>query len=321
MSGSAMAKEKQFGFGTQAVHAGQRPDPVTGSRAVPIYQTSAYIFEDTDHAANLFALQRFGNIYSRIVNPTVAVFEERVAALENGIGAVATASGQAAQHIALFSLMGAGDEFIASTTLYGGTVNQFDVTFRKVGINPVFVSIGNHESIRRAITPKTKCVFAETLGNPKIDVLDIESVSAIAHENGIPLVVDNTFASPYCCRPIDWGADIVLHSATKFICAHGTTMGGVISDAGRFPWNNGKFPGMTEPSKGYHNLRFFEYFGDFGWLLKARSETLRDYGPTMAPFTAWQMLIGVENLPVRMERHVANAQHVAEVLEEHEGGH
>ncbi len=312
-----MVNEKQFGFGTQAVHAGQRPDPMTGSRAVPIYQTSAYLFEDTDQAANLFALQRFGNIYSRIMNPTVAVFEERIAALENGIGAVATASGQAAQHIALFSLMGAGDEFIASTTLYGGTVNQFDVTFRKVGINPVFVNIGNHDSIRRAITPKTKCIFAETLGNPKIDVLDIELVSAIAHKNGIPLVVDNTFASPYCCRPIDWGADIVLHSATKFICGHGTTMGGVIVDAGRFPWNNGKFPGMTEPSKGYHNLRFFEYFGDFGWLLKARGEMLRDYGPCQSPFNAFLLLQGLETLHVRMERHVSNARQVAEYLKSH----
>ena len=312
-----MANERHFGFGTQAVHAGQRPDPVTGSRAVPIYQTSAYIFEDTDQAANLFALQRFGNVYSRIMNPTVAVFEERVAALENGIGALATASGQAAQHIALFSLMGAGDEFIASKTLYGGTVNQFDVTFRKVGINPIFVNIDDHNAIQRAITPRTKCIFAETLGNPKIDVLDIEAVSAIAHENGIPLVVDNTFASPYCCRPIDWGADIVLHSATKFICGHGTTMGGVIVDAGRFPWNNGKFPGMTEPSKGYHNLRFFEYFGDIGWLLKARGEMLRDYGPCQSPFNAFLLLQGLETLHVRMERHVSNARHVAEYLKSH----
>ena len=309
--------EKRFGFNTMAVHAGQRPDPVTGSRAVPIYQTSAYIFEDSDHAANLFALQRFGNIYSRIMNPTVAVFEERIAALENGIGAVATASGQAAQHIALFSLMDAGDEFIASSTLYGGTINQFDVTFRKVGINPVFVDISDLEAVRRAITAKTKCIFAETLGNPKIDVLDIEAVARIAHDNGIPLVVDNTFASPYCCRPIDWGADIVLHSATKFICGHGTTMGGVIIDAGRFPWDNGKFPGMTQPSKGYHNLRFFEYFGDFGWLMKARGEMLRDYGPCQSPFNAFLLLQGLETLHVRMERHVANARKAAEFLSSH----
>jgi O-acetylhomoserine (thiol)-lyase len=315
--GEAFTHEKRFAFDTLAVHAGQRPDPVTGSRAVPIYQTSAYIFEDSDHAANLFALQRFGNIYSRIMNPTVAVFEERIAALENGIGAVATASGQAAQHIALFSLMEAGDEFIASSTLYGGTINQFDVTFRKVGINAKFVDIGDPEAIRRAMTPKTKCIFAETLGNPKIDVLDIESVAQLAHEHGIPLVVDNTFASPYCCRPIDWGADIVVHSATKFICGHGTTMGGAIIDAGRFPWNNGKFPGMTQPSKGYHNLRFFEYFGDFGWLMKARAEMLRDYGPCQSPFNAFLLLQGLETLHVRMERHVANARKVAQFLDEH----
>ena len=313
----AATNEKRFGFNTMAVHAGQRPDPVTGSRAVPIYQTSAYIFEDSDHAANLFALQRFGNIYSRIMNPTVAVFEERIAALENGIGAVATASGQAAQHIALFSLMDAGDEFIASTTLYGGTINQFDVTFRKVGINPIFVNISDLDAVRRAITPKTKCIFAETLGNPKIDVLDIEAVARIAHDHDIPLVVDNTFASPYCCRPIDWGADIVVHSATKFICGHGTTMGGAIIDAGRFPWDNGKFPGMTEPSKGYHNLRFFEYFGDFGWLMKARGEMLRDYGPCQSPFNAFLLLQGLETLHVRMERHVANARKVAEFLANH----
>jgi len=310
-------KERQFGFDTLAVHAGQRPDPVTGARAVPIYQTTAYIFEDSDHAANLFALQRFGNIYSRIMNPTVAVFEERMATLENGIGAVATASGQAAQHIALFSLMDAGDEFISSTTLYGGTINQFDVTFRKVGINPIFVNIGDLGALVRAITPKTKCIFAETLGNPKIDVLDIEAVAGVAHEHGIPLVVDNTFASPYCCRPIDWGADIVVHSATKFICGHGTTMGGVIIDAGRFPWNNGKFPGMTEPSKGYHNLRFFEFFGDFGWLMKARAEMLRDYGSCQSPFNAFLLLQGLETLHVRMERHVANTRRVAEFLEQH----
>jgi O-acetylhomoserine (thiol)-lyase len=309
--------EKRFAFDTLAVHAGQRPDPVTGSRAVPIYQTSAYVFEDSDHAANLFALQRFGNIYSRIMNPTVAAFEERVAALENGIGAVATASGQAAQHIALFSLMQAGDQFVASSTLYGGTINQFDVTFRKVGIDAVFVDIGNLDAVRAAITPKTRCIFAETLGNPKIDVLDIEALAAIAHEHGIPLVVDNTFPSPYCCRPLDWGADIVVHSATKFICGHGTTMGGVIVDGGRFPWGNGKFPGMTEPSKGYHNLRFFEYFGDFGWLMKARAETLRDYGPCQSAFNAFLLLQGLETLHVRMERHVANAQKIAGFLKGH----
>lgn len=312
-----MADEKQFGFDTLAVHAGQRPDPVTGSRAVPIYQTSAYVFEDTDHAANLFALQRFGNIYSRIMNPTVAVFEERIAALENGIGAIATASGQAAQHIALMTLMEGGDEFVTSSTLYGGTINQFDVTFRKLGVNARFVDAGDLNAWRRAITEKTKCLYAETLGNPKIDVLDIEAVANIAHEHGVPLVVDNTFATPYLCRPIDWGADIVLHSATKFICGHGTTMGGVIVEAGKFPWGNGRFPGMTEPSKGYHNLRFFEYFGDCGWLMKARAEMLRDYGPCLSPFNAFLFLQGLETLHVRMDRHVANARRVAEFLDGH----
>lgn len=310
-------EDTPYGRDTLAVHAGQRPDPVTGSRAVPLYQTGAYVFEDTDHAANLFALQRFGNIYGRIVNPTVAVFEERVAALENGIGAIATASGQAAQHLALFTLMEAGDEFVASRSLYGGSYQQFDVTFRKVGINARFVDSGDLAQWRDAITDRTKALYAEVMGNPTIDVCDIEALAGLAHEAGVPLVIDNTFASPYLCRPLDWGADIVLHSATKFICGHGTTIGGVIVDGGRFPWDNGKFPGMTEPSKGYHDLRFFEYFGDFGWLMKCRAEMLRDYGPTMAPQTAWLMLQGLETLHVRMQRHVENAQRVAEFLEAH----
>lgn len=312
-----MHDDKQFGFDTLAVHSGQRPDPVTGSRAVPIYQTGAYVFEDTDHAANLFALQRFGNIYSRIMNPTVAVFEERIAALETGIGAVATASGQAAQHLTLFTLMQAGDEFVSSRSLYGGSYQQFDVSFRKVGIEARFVDGTDLEQWKAAVTPKTKAFYAEVMGNPKIDVVDIEPLANLAHEVGVPLIIDNTFASPYLCRPLEWGADIVVHSATKFICGHGTAIGGVIVDGGRFPWDNGKFPGMTAPSKGYHNLRFFEYFGDFGWLLKCRAEMLRDYGPTMAPFTAWLMLIGLETLHVRMERHVHNAQRVAEYLEQH----
>ena len=236
-------KEKQFGFDTLAVHAGQRPDPVTGARAVPIYQTGAYVFEDADHAANLFALQRFGNIYSRIMNPTVAVFEERMAALENGIGALATASGQAAQFITLFTLMQAGDEFVSSSTLYGGSFQQFDVSFRKLGINARFVDASDLDSWRSAITDKTKCLYAEIMGNPKIDVLDIEGVAKIAHEAGVPLVVDNTFASPYLCRPLDWGADIVVHSATKFICGHGTTIGG------RDRRRRASFPGTTASSR------------------------------------------------------------------------
>jgi O-acetylhomoserine (thiol)-lyase len=311
-------KGREFGLDTLAVHAGQRPDPVTGSRAVPIYQTGAYVFEDTEHAANLFALQRFGNVYSRIMNPTVAVFEERVAALENGIGAVATASGQAAQQLTLFTLMQAGDEFVSSRSLYGGSYAQFDVSFRKVGINARFVDGTDLNQWKSAVTPKTKAFFAEVMGNPIIDVIDIEPLADLAHEVGVPLIIDNTFATPYLCRPLEWGADIVVHSATKFICGHGTAIGGVIVDGGRFPWDNGKFPGMTEPSKAYNNLRFFEYFGDFGWLLKCRAEMLRDYGPVMAPQTAWLMLIGLETLGVRMDRHVHNAQQVAEFLQGHE---
>jgi O-acetylhomoserine (thiol)-lyase len=312
-----MHGEKQFGFDTLAVHAGQRPDPVTGARAVPIYQTGAYVFEDTDHAANLFALQRFGNIYSRIMNPTVAVFEERIAALENGIGAVATASGQAAQHLTIFTLMQAGDELVSSRSLYGGSFQQFDVSFRKMGIDARFVDAGDLDQWKAAVTPRTKAFYAETLGNPLIDVIDIEALADLAHEVGVPLILDNTFASPYLCRPLEWGADIVVHSATKFICGHGTAIAGVIVDGGRFPWDNGKFPGMTQPSKGYHDLRFFEYFGDFGWLMKCRAEMLRDYGPTMAPFTAWLLVQGLETLHVRMDRHVANAQRVTEYLERH----
>ena len=232
----------QFGFDTLAVHAGQRPDPVTGSRAVPIYQTGAYVFEDTDHAANLFALQRFGNVYSRIMNPTVAVFEERIAALENGIGAVATSSGQAAQHLALFTLMEAGDEFVSSRSLYGGSFQQFDVSFRKVGINARFVDGSDLDQWQAAVTPKTKAFYAEMIGNPTIDVIDIEQLAALAHENGVPLVVDNTFASPYLCRPLEWGADIVVHSATKFICGHGTAIGGVIVDARSLPVGQRQVP-------------------------------------------------------------------------------
>ena len=312
-----MHGEKQFGFDTLAVHAGQRPDPVTGARAVPIYQTGAFVFEDTDHAANLFALQRFGNIYSRIMNPTVAVFEERIAALENGIGAIATASGQAAQHLTIFTLMQSGDEFVSSRSLYGGSFQQFDVSFRKLGIEARFVDPLDLDEWKAAVTPKTRAFYAETLGNPLIDVIDIEALANLAHEVGVPLIVDNTFASPYLCRPLDWGADIVVHSATKFICGHGTAIAGVIVDGGRFPWDNGKFPGMTEPSRGYHDLRFFEYFGDFGWLMKCRAEMLRDYGPTMAPFTAWLLLQGLETLHVRMDRHIGNALRVAEYLERH----
>ena len=313
-----MAKDKQFGFNTRSLHAGQRPDPTTGARAMPIYQTSSYVFEDTEHAANLFALQRFGNIYTRIMNPTTAAFEERIASLEGGVGALATASGQAAQFLTIFSLMNPGDELVASRTLYGGTYTQFDISFRKkMGISTIFVDNGDPENYRRAITSKTRALFAEILGNPKIDVLDIEAVAGIAHAHGIPLIVDNTFATPYLCRPLEWGADIVVHSATKFIGGHGTSIGGAIVDGGRFDWNNGLFPDMTEKSKGYHDIRFYETFGDFAWIMKARVEALRDMGPALSPFNAFLFLQGLETLGVRMDRHVSNAQAVAEFLSGH----
>ena len=309
--------DRQFGFNTRALHAGQRPDPVTGARAVPIYQTTSYVFEDTEHAANLFNLQRFGNIYTRIMNPTTAVFEERMAALEGGVGALAVASGQAAQLIALAGLLEAGDEIVAASTLYGGTYTQFDVSLRRFGINTVFVDPEDPANFRRAITGKTKVIYGETIGNPGMNVLDITSVAAVAHEAKVPLMIDNTFASPYLFRPIEHGADIVVHSATKFIGGHGTSIGGVIVDSGRFPWGEGTFPQLLEPSKGYHGIRFYETFGDFAFIMKARVEGLRDLGPALSPFNAFLFLQGVETLGLRMERHVANARAVAGFLKEH----
>ncbi|MCO5222875.1 MAG: O-acetylhomoserine aminocarboxypropyltransferase/cysteine synthase [Thermomicrobiales bacterium] len=306
-----------FGFDTLAVHAGQRPDPTTGSRAMPLYQTSSYVFEDTDHAAELFALQRFGNIYSRIMNPTTAAFEERIAALEGGIGAVAVASGQAAQFIALATLLAPGDQIVSSSALYGGTYTQFDITLRHWGIDVVFVDPSDPENFRKAITSKTKVLYGETIGNPRIDVFDISAVADIAHEAGLPLIIDNTFASPYLCRPIEHGADIVVHSATKFIGGHGTSIGGVIVESGRFPWNNGNFPGMTEPSPGYHGIMFYETFGEYGYLMKARVENVRDLGPALSPFNSWMFLQGLETLPLRMERHCRNAETVAAWLQNH----
>ena len=309
--------DHQFGFHTRALHAGQRPDPVTGSRAVPIYQTTSYVFEDTEHAANLFNLQRFGNIYSRIMNPTNAVFEERIASLEGGVGALAVGSGQAAQFIALTSLLEAGDEIVAANTLYGGTYTQFDVSLRRFGINTTFVNPDDPENFRRAITPQTRVLYGETIGNPRINVLDIAAVAAIAHEANIPLVIDNTFATPYLCRPIEHGADIVVESATKFLGGHGTSIGGVIVDSGRFPWGAGAFPQLLEPSKGYHGIRFYETFGDFAFIMKARVEGLRDLGPALSPFNAFLFLQGVETLGLRMERHVANTRAVVEFLQAH----
>ncbi|HWP35867.1 MAG TPA: O-acetylhomoserine aminocarboxypropyltransferase [Thermodesulfobacteriota bacterium] len=308
---------RKFGFYTLALHAGQRPDPATGARAVPIYQTTSYVFEDTEDAATLFALQRFGNIYTRIMNPTTAVFEERMAALEGGVGGLATASGHAAQFLVAATLMEAGDHFVSASTLYGGSYTQFSVSFRRLGIEVTFVDPDDPENFRRAIRPNTKMLFGETVSNPRGNVLDIEAVAAVAREARVPLVVDNTFATPYLCRPIEWGADIVVHSATKFIGGHGTSIGGVIVDSGRFPWANGKFPGMTEPSPGYHGIRFAETFGDMAFIVKARVEALRDFGPALSPFNAFLFLQGLETLPLRMRRHCDNAQAVAEWLARH----
>ncbi len=310
--------DRAFGFATRALHAGQKPDAETGARAVPIYQTTSYVFEDTDHAAALFNLQRFGNIYTRIMNPTTAVFEERMAALERGVGALAVASGQAAQFIALVSLLESGDELIAAKTLYGGTYTQLDVSFRRLGIQTTFVDPDDPEHFRKAITPRTRALYAETIGNPGMNVLDIEKVAAIAHENNLPLVIDNTFASPYLCRPIEHGADIVVHSATKYIGGHGTSIGGVIVDSGRFPWNQGRFPQLLEPSKGYHGIKFYETFGDFAYIMKARVEGLRDFGPALSPFNSFLFLQGLETLRLRMECHSSNALKVAQHLEAHD---
>src|SRR5580692_3636260 len=252
--------ERQMGFSTRSLHAGQKPDPATGARAVPIYQTTSFVFEDSNHAAELFALQRFGNIYTRIMNPTTAVFEERVAALEGGIGALATASGQSAQFLAISSLMQPGDDIVSASTLYGGTYTQFDVSFRRLGFNAIFVEPDDPENFRRAITPRTRALYGETIANPRMNVLDIEKVAAIAHAAGVPLVIDNTMASPYLCRPIEHGADIVVHSATKFLGGHGTSIGGIIIDSGKFPWTD-KYPAITQPSPGYHGMKFSVVFG------------------------------------------------------------
>lgn len=309
--------DRKFGFGTLCLHAGQQPDPATGARAVPIYQTTSYVFDSPEHAASLFNLQTFGNVYTRLSNPTTAVFEERMAALEGGRAALATASGLAAQMTALLTLCEAGDEIVAARTLYGGSYSQLDVSLRKLGIRTVFVDPEAPENFRRAITGRTRCIYGEIIGNPRLNVLDVAPIAAIAHEHGVPLVVDNTLASPWLCRPFEHGADIVVHSATKYIGGHGTTMGGVIVESGKFPWDNGRFPAMTEPSPGYHGVRFYETFGDFGFTMKARMETLRTFGPALSPFNAFMLLQGLETLHVRMPRHVENARTVAEYLTAH----
>ena len=310
-------QDREFGIETLCLHAGQLPDPTTGSRAAPIYQTAAYVFDSADHAASLFNLQTFGNVYSRLMNPTNAVFEQRMAALENGRAAVAVSSGMAAQMVAILTILEAGDEIVSSNTLYGGTHTQFAFNFRKLGIKAQFVDADDPDNFQKAITPQTKCLFAETIGNPANNIVDIEAVSDIAKANDIPFIVDNTFATPYLCRPFDHGADITVHSATKFICGHGTSIGGVLVESGRFPWDNGKFPTMMDPSEGYHGIRFYETFGDFGYTMKARCEILRTFGPALSPFNSFLFLQGVETLPVRMDRHCSNAMAVAQFLEDH----
>src|SRR5436190_20395703 len=314
-----MEESRPFGFETRQVHAGQRPDPNTGARAVPIYQTPSYVFEDPECAAADFNLQEYGNTYSRIMNPPVAVFEERIASLEGGCGAVAFASGLAAQAAALFTLLAPGDHIVSSAALYGGTVNQLKHVLRKMNVEISWVNPDDLAAWRDAVRANTKAFFAETIGNPGGNVLDIEALAGIAHEHGVPLLVDNTFATPYLCRPIEWGADIVIHSATKFLGGHGTSIGGVVVDSGAFDWSNGRFPVVADPSPAYHGLAFHETFGVYGFLMKLRAETLRDLGAAMSPFNAFLFLLGLETLPLRMARHVENASEVAAWLERHDG--
>jgi len=309
--------DRQFGFETLALHAGQIPDAATGARALPIYQTTSFVFDSADHAASLFNLQTFGNVYTRLSNPTTAAFEERCAALEGGRAAIATASGQAASMVALLNIVETGDHIVSSSKLYGGTHTMFNVNFKRLGIDATLVDPDEPENFRAAIRPNTKAIFSETLGNPAINMVDLAAIGKIATDAGVPFIVDNTAASPYLCQPLQHGADIVVHSATKFMGGHGTTMGGVVIESGKFPWGNGKFPSMTDPSAGYHGVRFFETFGDFAYTMKARMEVMRVFGPTLAPFNAWQLMQGLETLPVRMERHCCNAMAVATFLESH----
>jgi O-acetylhomoserine (thiol)-lyase len=307
-----------YGFETRAIHAGAAPDPTTGARSTPIYQTTSYVFEDVDHAASLFNLHNFGYIYSRLTNPTVAVLEERVASLEGGRAGVAAASGHAAQFLIFFTMMEPGDEFVASRNLYGGSLTQFGLSFKKLGWTCHFVDPTEPENFRRALTPRCKAIFIENLANPGGIVVDLEAVAAIAHEVGIPLIVDNTLATPYLCQPIAWGADIVCHSTTKFLGGHGNSLGGVVVESGRFDWaKDGKFPSLSEPEPAYHGLKFYENFGDFAFTTKARAVALRDFGPALAPMNAFLTITGIETLHVRMARHVENAQKLAEFLSSH----
>ena len=307
--------DRQFEFATRTVHAGSRPDPTTGARALPIYQTTSYVFEDTEAAAAYFNLQEYGNTYSRIMNPTVAAFEERVANLDGGAGAVAFASGLAAQSAAIFTLLRPGDHVVSSSALYGGTVTQFKHVLGKLSVGLDFVNPDDLDAWRAAIKENTKLLFAETIGNPGGNILDIEAVATLAHQHDCPLMVDNTFATPYLCRPLEWGADILVYSATKFLGGHGTSLGGVVVDSGEFNWSNGRYPVIADPSPAYHGLAFHETFGVYGYLTKLRAETLRDLGAAISPFNAFLLAQGIETLPLRMRQHVSNAQTVAEFLQ------
>jgi O-acetylhomoserine (thiol)-lyase len=308
--------DRVFRQETLAIHAGQVPDAVTGARALPIYQTTSYVFDSADHAASLFNLQTFGNVYSRLSNPTVAALEQRIAALEGGRAAVASASGMAAESMALMTLLESGDHVVAAGALYGGSVTMLAVNLRKLGIETTFVDVADPAAFAGAIRPSTRALFVESLGNPSLVIADLAALADVAHANGVPLIVDNTVPSPFLCNPFEHGADIVVHSATKYLGGHGTTLGGIVVESGRFPWDNGKFPGMTEPSPGYHGVRWYETFGDFGFTMRCRMETLRVFGAALAPTSAWQILQGVETLPLRMERHCANALAVARFLQD-----
>ncbi len=309
--------DRHFKPETLAIHAGQIPDGATGARALPIYQTTSYVFDSAEHAASLFNLQTFGNVYTRLSNPTTAAFEERIAALEGGRAAVASASGMAAEAMALMTILQSGDHVVAAGALYGGSVTMLAVSLKKFGVETTFVDATRAEAFAAAMRPNTRAVFAESLGNPSLVVLDISAIAEVAHAHGVPLIIDNTVPSPFLCNPLALGADIVVHSATKYLAGHGTTLGGVVVESGKFPWDNGKFPGMTEPSPGYHGVKFYETFGDFGFSMRCRMESLRVFGAALSPMSAWQILQGVETLPLRMERHCSNALKVAEFLRAH----
>ncbi|KOA19596.1 methionine gamma-lyase [Clostridium homopropionicum DSM 5847] len=307
----------QLSFETIQLHGGQEPDSATKSRAVPIYQTTSYVFDDTQDAADLFGLKKFGNIYTRLTNPTTDIFEKRIALLEGGVGAVATSSGMAAITYAILNIAGSGDEIVSASTLYGGTYTLFDSTLNNFGIKTVFVDPDEPENFRKAINEKTKAIYIETIGNPGINIIDIQAVADIAHENGIPLIVDNTIATPYLCRPFDFGADIVVHSATKYIGGHGTSIGGVIVDSGKFDWNNGKFKKLVEPDKSYHGLSYYETFKEAAYIIRARTALLRDLGACISPFNTFLLLIGLETLSLRIERHIENTKKITEFLKNH----